>query len=299
MNEQINKSFAKKILSVLESLGIYFISLVMISFATPKFFNTQFQLFLHSGYMPFKEISSYTLAWSFLGYSYKYNLFLGIAEFTAGSLVLFKRTRLIGLLLALALYTNIVIIDLEFQVVEAIVHAIIELVILILLLLPYTKDLKTFFWDHGGKMIKEIPNLPSKKWKAYFPYAFLTVLILVLLAEGIYNINNKDKIMGEYNINQCIVNKDTLDFKGGKYTKQPMLFFEFANTCIFSVNEKSLWADYYTTPDSIKIKFDKDLAGIKTIHGKLDREGGKIIGTTDNGLPIYLQFSKPLPKPQK
>lgn len=293
MNEQVTSYFAKKVLSVLESLGIYFISLVMISFATPKFFNTQFQLFLHSGYMPFKEISSYTLAWSFLGYSYKYNLFLGIAEFTAGTLILFKRTRLIGLILSLALYTNIVIIDLEFQVVEAIVHAIIEFVIVILLLLPYTKDLKTFFWDHGGKMIKEIPIQSNKKWKTYFPFVFLILLILVLLAEGINNINNKDKIMGEYNIDLCIVNNDTLDFKAGKYTKNPMLFFEFANICIFSVNEKSLWADYYTTPDSIKIKFDKDLNGIKSIQAKLDREDCKIIGSTDNDLPIYLKFSKP------
>lgn len=293
MNEQVTSYFAKKVLSVLESLGIYFISLVMISFATPKFFNTQFQVFLHSGYMPFKEISSYSLAWSFLGYSYKYILFLGIAEFTAGTLILFKRTRLIGLILSLALYTNIVIIDLEFQVVEAIVHAIIEFVIVILLLLPYTKDLKTFFWDHGGKMIKEIPIQSNKKWKTYFPFVFLILLILVLLAEGINNINNKDKIMGEYNIDLCIVNNDTLDFKAGKYTKNPMLFFEFNNICIFSVNEKSLWADYYTTPDSIKIKFDKDLNGIKSIQAKLDREDCKIIGSTDNDLPIYLKFSKP------
>lgn len=292
-------SFGQKALRVLETLGIYFISLVMISFATPKFFNTQFQLFLHSGYMPFKEISSYTLAWSFLGYSYKYNLFLGMAEFTAGTLILFRRTRLMGLLLALALYTNIVIIDLEFQVVEAIVHAIVEFVIVILLLLPYAKDLKTFFWDHGGKIIKEATALPSKKWRTYFPFVFLTLLIIALLVEGINNLNNKDKIMGEYNLNQFIVNQDTLAFSGGKYTKNPMIFFEFANTCIVSVNEKSLWADYFTTPDSIKIKFDKDLEGIKTIEGKLDRAGGKIIGQTDKGIPIYLQFSKPMPSPKK
>lgn len=248
--------------------------------------------------MPLKEISSHTLAWSFLGFSYKYNLFLGIAEFTAGTLLLFKRTRLIGLLLALALYTNIVLIDLEFKVIEAIAHAIVEFVIVILLLLPYAKDLKIFFWDQGGKIIKETPTLPSIKWKAYFPLVFLSVLIIALLAEGIYNLNEKDEIMGEYNINQCIVNQDTLAFEGGNYTKQPMIFFEFANTCVFSVNEKSLWADYFTTPDSIKITFDKGLNGIKTIHGKLDRVGGKIIGKTDKGHPFYLQFSPPPPNPK-
>jgi hypothetical protein len=101
--------------------------------------------------------------------------------------------------------------------------------------------------------------------------------------------------MGEYNINQCIVNQDTLAFEGGNYTKQPMVFFEFSNTCIFSVNEKSLWADYFTTPDSITIKFDKDLDGIKTLQGRLDREGGKITGQTDKGQPFYLEFSPTLP----
>lgn len=298
MKRQLNTLFFQKVHRVIETLCIYFISLVMISFAMPKFFNTQFQTFIHSGYMPVKEISSFTLAWSFLGYSYKYILFLGLSEFTAGTLLLFKRTRLIGLLLALALYTNIVIIDLEFRVVGAIVHAIVEFVIVILLLLPYIKDLKTFFWDNGGKIIKEPQTLNNKKWKTYFPFVFLSVLLIALLAEGINNLNKKDDIIGEYNINQCIVNQDTLAFEGGKYTKQPMIFFEFSNTCIFSVNESSLWADYFTTVDSIKIKFDKDLYGIKTIQGKLDREVGKIIGQTDKGLPFYLQFSKTLPKPQ-
>lgn len=295
MNGQADTTLAQKTLRILETLGIYFISLVMISFATPKFFNTQFQTFLHSGYVPLKEISSFTLAWSFLGHSYAYNLFLGIAEFTAGTLVLFKRTRLLGLLLALALYTNIVIIDLEFQVVDAIVHATIEFFIVILLLVPYFQDLKTFFWDNGGKIKKEILTPSKKNWKTYFPFGFLAVLLVALLVEGIVHAKDEDEIRGEYLINQCMVNQDTLILKGGKYTQQPMVFFEFANTCILSVNGTSLWADYFITSDSVKIVLDKELNGIKSIQGTLDRKAGKIVGKTDHGQSFFMQFSKPLP----
>ena len=108
--------FFRRIVDAAKFIGVYFIAFVLIAFAVSKFFNAQFQIYNYSGYMPLNEISPFTHAWSFFGRSYYYNLFLGVAEFLAAVFIVFGRTRLIGLLMALGIYVNILIIDIEFDV---------------------------------------------------------------------------------------------------------------------------------------------------------------------------------------
>ncbi len=52
---------------------------------------------------------------SFFGRSYAYNIFIGLTELAVGVLVVFKRTRLIALLISLGVCLNIFIINFEFD----------------------------------------------------------------------------------------------------------------------------------------------------------------------------------------
>lgn len=56
---------------------------------------------------PFGYSSPMGLAWSFIGYSPGYNLFIGGAEVLASVLLLFRRTVLLGALIALAVMINV------------------------------------------------------------------------------------------------------------------------------------------------------------------------------------------------
>ena len=151
-----------RFVQVLQTIGCYFISLVLIAFAVSKFFDAQFQIYHHAGHMPLNDISPMTHAWSFFGRSYPYNLFLGIVEFLAGVFILFRRTRLLGLLIALGIYSNILIIDIEFQVYDALTHVVVEFFVVLLLLLPYVKDLATFFWRNMGRIHPTQTTAPQK-----------------------------------------------------------------------------------------------------------------------------------------
>lgn len=281
----------KKSLNIAQFIGIYFVSLVMIAFAVSKFFNAQFQIYNYSGYIPLKDLSLFTHAWSFFGRSYNYNLFIGIVEFFAGASILFTRTRLIGLLTAFILYVNILIIDIEFHVADALDHVIVEFIIVILLLLPYTKDLKHYFWNLAGKFTQ--PSSPSKRLlSTYLPMAFLLLTTAGFCWEMSSALKGQDQIIGDYSVKTLIVENDTISLRGGKNTKDPRLFFEFGNTFILSINDSAYWGDYHVKGDNIEMIFDKELYHFKNINARFNEAQDVITGQTNNNQSITLLIDK-------
>ena len=132
-------------------LFIYYLSAKMIVFAIPKLLFTQFRILHWESYVPLVELSKYQHMWSFFGRSYNYNLFIGSIEILIGALIVFKRTRLIALLVALGIFTNILILNIEFDIYFAIAHIFADWLIVILLLSNYYGDLYKFFVTLGGK----------------------------------------------------------------------------------------------------------------------------------------------------
>jgi uncharacterized membrane protein YphA (DoxX/SURF4 family) len=65
---------------------------------------------------PFGAMSPMGLLWTFMGYSTPYNVFVGVAEAGAGLLLFFRRTTLIGALLAVGVMSNVVMINLSYDV---------------------------------------------------------------------------------------------------------------------------------------------------------------------------------------
>lgn len=286
----MKKSFLTKTWDVLQYLFIYFLSLVLIAFAFSKFFDNQFEIYKYSGYVPLKDVSRMTHAWSFFGRSYPYNLFLGIIEFSAGALILFKRSRLLGLLLSLGLFANILIIDIEFEVFDALSHVIVETIMVVLLLIPYLPSLKVFFWDMAGKIGTQSQAAVSK-FVRIAPIVFLLLMCIGFVVEGYLFRQSKEKFMGEYAIQRMVLANDTLPLSGGKNTKQPMLFFEFGNVCILSADDSTFWGDYFIRKDSIEIILDKQFRGVKSIKASLNRSQALIQGITDQQQPIQVQLA--------
>lgn len=60
------------------------------------------------------EAAAYDLAWTFMGYSFAYILFIGIAEVLGGWLLLWERTKLLGVVILMPVMVNIVVFDIIF-----------------------------------------------------------------------------------------------------------------------------------------------------------------------------------------
>jgi len=280
----------KLAIQILRYLGIYFVSLVLLIFAVSKFMNTQFQIWNYMRYIPLKDLDPFWHAWSFFGRSYTYGVFLGIAELTAGVFILFDRTRLMGLLLALSIYLNIVIVDLEFEI-GALTHASVELLIVVLLLTGYLKDLKKFFWDMRGRFTAVARD---NKWLGLIIPASFAVVVLTICFVTFYQLNPlNEEILGDYVLTQAISDGDTLQLTPGKYTSEPRLFFESGQTCVFSTDGDSHFGKYRVTGDSIRIQIYGDFHRIDYIEGTIDLKESIITGLADDK-PFVMKMKRNL-----
>jgi len=94
----------------------YYIAFALFIFALEKFFKTQFpDLGFYALTEPVGNMSPMSLAWAFFGYSYGYNVFMGMAE-SAALLLLFRRTMTFGAILTLATLANVIVINYNYDV---------------------------------------------------------------------------------------------------------------------------------------------------------------------------------------
>ena len=81
------------------------------------------------------EASGFSLAWTFMGHSYFYIMFVGIAQLIGAWFLLWNKTKLIGVLILLPIMANIIVFDIIFlDVYPALANAIIVFFMLILIL---------------------------------------------------------------------------------------------------------------------------------------------------------------------
>ncbi|MEJ7559596.1 MAG: hypothetical protein WKF66_14905 [Pedobacter sp.] len=64
----------------------------------------------------FGDSTPMALAWTFIGYSSGYNIYIGGAEVLAGALLFFKRTTLLGALLAMTVMANVFAMNLAYDI---------------------------------------------------------------------------------------------------------------------------------------------------------------------------------------
>ncbi|WP_415376707.1 hypothetical protein [Patiriisocius sp. Uisw_017] len=81
------------------------------------------------------EASGFSLAWTFMGHSYFYIMFVGIVQLIGAWFLLWNKTKLIGVLILLPIMVNIIVFDIIFlDVYPALANAIIVLLMLFLIL---------------------------------------------------------------------------------------------------------------------------------------------------------------------
>jgi hypothetical protein len=108
-------------------------------YAISKLFGGQFYM---NGKLPteiakttLEEASSFSLAWTFMGHSYFYILFVGFTQLLGAWFLLWNKTKLIGILILIPIMVNIIIFDIIFlDVYPALANAIIVFSMLLLVL---------------------------------------------------------------------------------------------------------------------------------------------------------------------
>jgi hypothetical protein len=95
----------------------YSLAFTMLGYGAYKVIKTQFpDPGLTTLVEPFGDFSPMGVIWSWMGVSYAYNLFAGLAEMGSGFLLFFRRTTALGALATMAVLSNVVMINFAFDV---------------------------------------------------------------------------------------------------------------------------------------------------------------------------------------
>jgi hypothetical protein len=123
------------------------------------------------------EISSFSLAWTFMGHSYMYILFIGITQLIGAWFLLWQKTKLIGVLILLPIMVNIILFDILFlDVYTALANAIIVFTMLVFILVFNKEKVTAIF-----QKLTSIPPKSKVVLKRRLIALGITILVMILI----------------------------------------------------------------------------------------------------------------------
>ena len=136
---------SKNIFIVLQCIIYFYLSLHLLKYGFDKVFKYQFYLpEPNTLYTEVGNLSKDILYWTSMGTSYSYSVFVGSLEIIAALLILFRKSRILGLLLALGIMINVLAINFGFDISVKLFSMFLIFLILVLLS-PQFKRLYAFF----------------------------------------------------------------------------------------------------------------------------------------------------------
>lgn len=117
------------------------------------------------------DMTGMELMWAFYGYSKSYAMTLGIFEIIGGTLMLIKKTRIIGCLFTSTILVNVILQDIYFEVHLGALKAAILYQFLILIILWLNKD----------KVVQSIKVLMNYNKSPLPKYKFMIKLVIAFI----------------------------------------------------------------------------------------------------------------------
>ena len=156
----------------------YVIAVCMLTYGSSKVLMVQFEPPSYGRLIqPVGELSPMALLWTFMGSSVAYTTFTGITEVVSGVLLFFRRTTTLGALLVVAIMSNVVMLNLSYDV-PVKLGSIHLLILAMVLLAPQATRLLDFFVLNRATRPADLgPAWPSPR----IPLGVKTILIVSLL----------------------------------------------------------------------------------------------------------------------
>lgn len=131
--------------------------------------------------IPIGQVSDFDLAWVFMGRSFGYMLFIGLAEIFGAVLLLFNKTKLIGTLILIPIMVNVIVFDIFFlDEYGALAGATLYLLMLLTILIFNKEKISKLLIELvGPKMISQL----SFKEKLIKYALVLATIILIFMGD--------------------------------------------------------------------------------------------------------------------
>ncbi|SDC83580.1 hypothetical protein [Pedobacter soli] len=144
---------------------------------------------------PFGEASPMGLAWTFLGFSKGYNIFMGIIE-VSGVLLLFRRTVIVGTFLSLAATAHVMAMNYFFDVPVKLLSTALVVMSLFILAPHFLKLYRFFIRYESEQLDKMYKPVFKKRWLYFLAYGVKYLYITAAIGTLLYTFNQQRKTYG-------------------------------------------------------------------------------------------------------
>ncbi|MEM8526240.1 MAG: hypothetical protein AAGG68_16485 [Bacteroidota bacterium] len=116
--------------------------------------------------LPLEEVIDFDLAWTFFGYSTFYILFIGMSQLIGAFLLLFERTKLLGVAVLIPILLNIIVVDIAFKISWGAMTSAIMYLLALFYVLYFNKEkvVAAFQALINKEVIPAAMNRKQKKW---------------------------------------------------------------------------------------------------------------------------------------
>lgn len=236
----------------------YYIALMLLKYGFDKVFKAQFYLpEPNILFTPFGNLGKDILYWSVMGTSYWYSFFAGILEIIAAMLLLFSRTRILGLLLALAIISNVLAINFGFSITVKLFSTFLLFLIVLQISPQFRLLYKYFILKRNTKLKLEESFLIQMPFLRVFVKCFvICILFLEALLPHVSASNFNDDLATRPHLHGAYesINTDSSSHRVPIFTNCKRFFIHRDGYLIFQYADES-FQDYKLKVNSISNQF--------------------------------------------
>jgi hypothetical protein len=170
---------------------------------------------------PLGDLLPMRLSWMFMGYSTPYQVFSGAMEIMAGVLLLFRRTATFGTVVAAGVFTNVMMMNLSYDIPVKIFSMRLVFMSLFLLAHEYKRIFSFFVLNRTAEACSIYSVRFTKKWARVARVVLKLIFIGVAVGWMFYTTWDRYKQVnapqpegpiarGVYNVEAYVINKDTI-----------------------------------------------------------------------------------------
>lgn len=235
----------------------YHVSLVLFSYGIIKLFSLQMPFPNYSQLAtPLGDFLPMRLSWMFIGYSAPYQAFSGLMETVAAILLVYRPTVTLGLLIATGVFLNIAALNLSYDIPVKIFS--IEMIVYCLFLLANESERLFCFF------VQNRTAAPCTVYQHSFPKKWMRVsrvalkLIFVVIAAGtvlwtsfdwkrenLAEMSNMPFEAGMYDVNDFVLNRDTIRLSDGDSVRWTNLVFDNNHSGSIATADTAFYGRYH------------------------------------------------------
>ena len=250
---QARKTNHLSTLAFWQGLIRYGVAFDLAEFGWAKIFHRQLVMPLSKLDLPYNSFSSSDLFWTFFSHSYPFGCIIAALQIGGAMLLLFHRTRLVGVFILLPILANILLMNIFYQIgATVVIHTSIMIAGILYFVVIEFKQLKEFFFaatDH----LPHIPFSRYAKWIIRLSIIYIPLLLITMHGK----VDNYPGLTGKYSVKQLSINQQLLHNNGADDSILTVVYFDIKNGCVFQFNTPTKrWnGTFLKDNDHLKIKW--------------------------------------------